>query len=141
MALETPNQVHASAVLLIDNYDDPPNSTVEFAASNGFASVNFLDLDDPDIGLTLEMEQAVNNQEGSVYHSGDPDSSAESAFSYITPTHFETGEALVDDLPANQVALINLSASVSTFRLWLFVIGQRQILEAPAGEPVTPPAP
>jgi len=135
MALETPNQVHASALLLVEGFEDPPNSTIVFGTNNGFASVAFIDIDNPDIGIVLAMDQPVSNMEGSAYLGGDPDSGAKDSDAYITPRHYSVGEAIIDDLPANHVVIDSLEAE-DVFRISVFVIGQTALAEAPAGEPV-----
>lgn len=139
MALETPNLVHASANLLIQDFEDPPNSTITFATNNGFKGVEFIDADNPDIGITLTLDQPVNNMEGSVYLNGDPISGIAQAGegAYISPLHEETGEALIDDLPNNQVVILTIEGG-DVFRMNVMVVGQLALAEAPAGEPVAP---
>ena len=139
MALETPNLVQACALLLIEGFEDPPNSTITFATNNGFSSAEFIDVDIPTVGITLAMDQPLNNMEGSVYVGGD----AASGFSeiqglYISPAHFESGNALIDALPANQVVLADVEGSEDVFRMQVFVIAQLALAEAPTGEPVAP---
>jgi len=141
MALETPNLVQASALLLIEGFEDPPNSTITFATNNGFKSVAFLDIDNPDIGITLEMDQPVNNMEGSVYMNGDVLSAlnADSDGGYISPLHQQVGEPFIDDVPDNQVVIVGINAGSDVFRMNVLVVAQLALAEAPAGEPVPEP--
>lgn len=137
MALETPNQVHAAAVLLIEDFEDPPNSTITFATNNGFSSVRFLDEDNPDVGIALIMDQPVSNMEGSVYVNGDAFSGQPFAGAYISPMHFQVADPIIDDVPDNQVVIVDV-AGADVFRMYVMVLGQQALAEAPAGEPVAP---
>lgn len=139
MALETPNLVRASCLLLIENFFDDETATVKFATNNGFSSVRFIDPDEVPVGIVLALDQPLSNMEGSVYLGGDPLAEvSDIAGAYITPLHVATEEPLIDDLDPNQVVVLEMEGD-DVFRLNILVIGQGALLEAPAGEPIFPP--
>jgi len=138
MALETPNQTIASAVLLIQGFEDPPNETVEFLSNAGFQSVRFISDVEPELGLVLALSNPVNNNEGQVSIGGDLTLDLSGTQSYITPNHFLTSESSLDALEPHQVAIVSLSPLDDVFRLTVQVSGQQAIVPANPNEPVAP---
>lgn len=141
MALETPNRVHASAVVLAQNMFDPPNETLEFRNNVGFSSIAFVDPADTPIGVVLKLIQEVTNDEGSVYLGSDPNGILDGGngnAAWITPSHLEAPEPLLNALDSNQVVVSQFLPKETSFRFNVIVFAAMTEVEPIAGEPLAP---
>lgn len=148
MALETPDRIRASGVLLIQNFQDPPNATIDFLANNGFASAAFVDPTHVETtAIVLGMDDPVSNNEGEVETGGDASAGVSEVEGYITPNHYLQGSVLLDALEAFQVVVTGYDPGAlnEVFRLTVSVMKTTasdlsdEVVAAIAGEPLVAP--
>ena len=152
MALETPNRMVASGVLLIDTLTDVgPHQS--FRSSNGIKrKVSEVDtsfvLGTGQLG-TYEFEQAVTNDEAIVFTSLlglGVAAVATELIGYVAPLIYQTGAPEVDDVPANLLVLLSVVMTAdppgrTRARHSVAVWGLPTAVEPIAGEPLPPPPP
>lgn len=136
MALETPNQVIAAAVVLVtDAMTDP---VFEFRSVAGFESVQLANPADVNGGYLLTMSNPCTNDEGLPQVAGDLNSNFNAADTWITPSHNQYGLPGLDDAEPHQMAVFGFLPNESAFRFYAQVVKIQTGIAPIPGEPLAP---
>lgn len=136
MALETPNQTVAAAVVLVQEADTAP--TFQFRSVAGFQSVGLVDAGDPLGGYVLDLTNPVTNDEALCWLGADPNLSLEQAFAFVTPSHLESLSPAINALPANRAVAGGYAIVEAAFRFWIQVTAIHSEATPIPGEPLAP---
>jgi hypothetical protein len=136
MALETPNQVIAAAVVFVQ--DAMANATFEFRSVSGFESCRLANPADPNGGYLLTLSNPCTNDEGLPQVAGDLDSDMNNADTWITPMHLETGLPGIDDADPYQMAVFGFLPLADSFRFYAQVVKIQTGIDPIPNEPLTP---